>query len=582
MEMTIAALRAHYASGALRPQDVLTEIRRRIDEHAPYNAWLHVLSENALQPYLDKLEHMDPEDSPLWGIPFAIKDNIDLAGCPTTAACPDFSYVPEQSATVVAKLIGAGALPIGKTNLDQFATGLVGTRSPHGPTRNAIDPKMISGGSSAGSAVALKLGHCCFSLGTDTAGSGRVPAALNGLVGFKPTRGWLSTSGVVPACRTLDCVSVFAHSVADARDVLNVAGGFDSADTYSRRLQFAGFDANKPRYGMLNEQSLEACHFAYKDAYDSWMAELPAVRVCDTSFLLDAAALLYQGPWLSERYAALSEFMAEHRDSVYPTTRSIIENGAAFSAESAFKGQYQLAALRRRAETLFESIDVLVVPSVPAAYTIAQVEKEPIDTNAHLGTYTNFVNLLDLCAVAIPAEAQVHGLPFGVTLIAPAGRDHALLDLAASMLGSGPAASLESADLLPEARPGEFHLAVCGAHLDGQPLNSQLTERGGYLLWEGSTSPDYRLYALPDNKRPAMIRDAQQGQAIEVEVWSIDSAAVGSFLRGVAPPLGLGSVELSNGAWVNGFIAEPVATEGAAEVTHLGGWRSHLAARSRS
>ncbi len=573
LDLDFAALRSAYAEKSLTPADVISQIKEHIAESGQYNVWIHVLSDDELQPYLERLASFDSTALPLWGIPFAIKDNIDLSGIATTAACPDFSTVPDKSATVVAKLIDAGAIPIGKTNLDQFATGLVGTRSPYGATRNALNPAMISGGSSAGSAVAVKLGLCSFSLGTDTAGSGRVPAALNGLIGFKPTRGWLSTSGVVPACRTLDCVSVFAKSVDEVRIVANIAAGFDATDAYSRDIAFSGFDTAKPRYGLLDEVALQACDKAHKSAYESFVAQLPDANTCDTTFLFEAAELLYQGPWLAERYAGLSDFLKTNRDSFHPTTAGIIEGGAGFTAVEAFLAQYKLADLRRQTEKLFTAIDVLVLPTVPAQYSIEEVEQEPLSTNAHLGVYTNFVNLLDLCAIAIPADDLPDAMPFGVTLVTTAGRDHALLDLAETLLPCKKGVAMSSG---LRARPGEFLLAVCGAHLTGQPLNGQLTDRGGYLVQRDTTSENYRLYALADNKRPALIRDTQDGQRIEVEVWSIPTHTVGSFMQGVLPPLGIGSVELSDGIWVNGFIAEPVATVGSSEITAFGGWTNYV------
>ncbi len=588
LDLDLAALSSAYAEKSLKPADVISQIKQRIAETGQYNAWIHVLSDDELQPYIERLASFDPAALPLWGIPFAIKDNIDLAAIPTTAACPDFTTLPDESATVVAKLIDAGAIPIGKTNLDQFATGLVGTRSPYGCTHNAINPAMVSGGSSAGSAVALKLGLCSFSLGTDTAGSGRVPAALNGLIGFKPTRGWLSTSGVVPACRTLDCVSVFANSVDEARIIANIAAGFDATDAYARDLIFSGFDTVKPRYGQLDEVALQACDETHKSAYESLMAQLPQASTCDTTFLFEAADLLYQGPWLAERYAGLSDFLQTNRESFLPTTAGIIDGGARFTAVEAFLAQYKMADLCRQTEELFTTIDVLVLPTVPTHYSIEEVEQEPLSTNAHLGVYTNFVNLLDLCAIAIPAGDLPDGMPFGVTLVTTAGRDHALLDLAESLLKTDFAKGAESSHGNKDvalssglcARPGEFLLAVCGAHLTGQPLNSQLTDRDGYLVRQGTTSEYYRLFALPDNKRPALIRDTENGQPIEVEVWSIPAHTVGSFMQGVAPPLGIGSVELSDGVWVKGFIAEPVSTVGAIEITDFGGWKGYLAAKA--
>jgi allophanate hydrolase len=357
--------------------------------------------------------------------------------------------------------------------------------------------------------------------------------------------------------------------------VANIAAGYDANDAYARDITFSGFDTTNPRYGRLDDVALQPCDKAHASAYESFVAQLPHVNTCDTAFLFEAAELLYQGPWLAERYAGLSDFLQTNRDSFLPTTLGIIDGGARFTAVEAFLAQYELADLRRQTEELFSAIDVLVLPTVPKNYLLEEVEKEPLSTNAHLGVFTNFVNLLDLCAIAIPAENLPGGMPFGVTLVTTAGRDHALLDLAESLLPN-------KKDVAPgsglRARPGEFLLAVCGAHLTGQPLNGQLTDRDGYLVRQGTTSDRYRLFALPDKKRPALIRDMENGQPIEVEVWSIPTHTVGSFVQGVLPPLGIGSVELSDGVWVNGFIAEPISTEGSSEITAYGGWNHFVAA----
>ncbi|MDE0452771.1 MAG: allophanate hydrolase [Gammaproteobacteria bacterium] len=572
MDLSITGLAEAYGTSAVAPREVLAYVGEAIRRGEDRGAWIHLLDEAALAPCLERLGTLDPAVHPLWGVPFAIKDNIDLAGCPTTAACPAYSYVPEASATVVDQLLSAGAVPLGKTNLDQFATGLVGTRSPYGAMRNAIDPDYIAGGSSGGSAVAVKLGMCSFALGTDTAGSGRVPAAFNGLVGFKPSFGWWSARGVVPACRTLDCVSVFTRSVADARVVAGVAGGFDPDDAYSRRIDFAGFDVTRPRAGVIDPDRLSACDADHASAYRAFLASVSDAQVeIDPAPLFKAGRLLYEGPWLSERFAVLEDFMARHSDDMHPVTRDIISDGAVPTAASAFQAQYELAGLKREASRMFEAVDVLILPTAPTIYTIGEVERDPVGTNSRLGIFANFANLLDLCALAIPAGSLPNGLSFGVTLIAPAGRDHALLDYGARLLGESVAAG---------GRPGETHIAVCGAHLSGQPLNGELARLGGYLVRSGRTKDQYRLYALPDGKRPALIRDASGGAAIEVEVWSLPTSAVGAFLAGVAPPLGLGRIELADGAWVAGFIAEPRAVTGAAEITRFGGWRAYRASDS--
>ena len=573
MDLSVAGLAKAYGKGAVTTHEVLEHVGEAIRRGEDHCAWIHLLDDAALAPHLERLETLDPAAHPLWGVPFAIKDNIDLAGCPTTAACPAYSYVPEGSATVVDRLLSAGAVPLGKTNLDQFATGLVGTRSPYGAMRNAIDPDYIAGGSSGGSAVAVKLGMCSFALGTDTAGSGRIPAAFNALVGFKPSFGWWSARGVVPACRTLDCVSVFARSVADARAVAGVAGGFDAGDAYARQIDFAGFDVSRTRAGVIDPVRVSECDADHASAYRAFLASVKDTQVeLDPAPFFQAGRLLYEGPWISERFAVLESFMANHIDDMHPVTRDIIRGGAAPTAASAFQAQYELAALKREASHVFETVDVMIVPTAPTIFTIGEVQRDPVATNSRLGIFANFVNLMDLCALAIPAGRLPNGLPFGVTLIASAGRDHALLDYGARLLGESVVAG---------ERPGETHIAVCGAHLSGQPLNAELTRRGGYLVRGARTNDLYRLYALPDGKRPALIRDEAGGAAIEVEIWSLPTSVVGAFLAGVAPPLGLGRIELSDGAWVAGFIAEPVAVTGATEITGFGGWRAYRASLSQ-
>ena len=565
----MAALRRAYAERLLKPRDVAGEALRRAAA-ADTAVWIHRLDEAAVFAHVDRLDALDFDQAPLWGVPFAIKDNIDLAGTPTTAGCPDYAYVPGRSAAVVERLLAAGAVPIGKTNLDQFATGLVGTRSPYGAVPNAVDPAYISGGSSSGSAVAVKHGGVSFALGTDTAGSGRIPAAFNGLVGFKPTRGWWSTRGVVPACRTLDCVSVFAHAVGDARRVAEVAGGFDAEDLFSRQVAFAGFAPQDARFGYLPADRLPWFgDTEYRKAYGRCIEALPAEpRPVEPEPFLAAGRLLYEGPWLAERVAAVGAFLEARPDAVHPVTRAVLEAGAAPSAVDCFRAQYRLADLRRQAEAAFAEVDVLVAPTAPTHYLRTEVEADPLGTNARLGTFTNCVNLLDLCAVAIPAGTTRGGMPFGVTLLAPAGRDHALLRAAAAFAGEGD----ERADA---PLPDEVHLAVCGAHMAGQPLNSELTARGAWCVGARRTAPRYRLYALPDGKRPALLRVEADGAPIELEVWSLPAREVGGFLSGVAPPLALGSVELEDGRWVHGFVGDAGAALGATDITRFGGWRGY-------
>ncbi len=606
--LSIRGLRARYLAGDLAPADVLAEIHGHLDRHSDNPIWIHVISDADLAPYLERLAEADPEKLPLYGIPFAIKDNIDVAGIPTTAACPGYAYTPERSAYVVDRLIAAGAIPIGKTNLDQFATGLVGTRSPFGATRNAFDPHYISGGSSSGSAVAVALGLASFSLGTDTAGSGRVPAAFNNLVGIKPSRGLVSTSGVVSACRTLDCVSIFALDLPDADAVMRVAAHFDPDDPYARPggpAPSASAVGDGPfRFGV--PRSLEF----FVDTESQRLFEVAAARLqglggkavaIDFQPFEEAARLLYEGPWVAERYAAIESFIQAHPEALLEVTRRIIAPAVDARAVDAFKAQYRLAALRRRAEAQMAGLDFILTPTAPTIYTIAQVEADPIGLNTRLGTYTNFMNLLDLAAVAVPAGFRADGLPFGVTLFGPAFSDGTLAALA-DRLHRAQGLPLGATGRLMSVRPSEgdeprgsgapaaidpilepavptLNLVVCGAHLSGLTLNHQLTERGGRLLCATRTAPCYRLYALPGGPphRPGLIRQGNGGAAIEVEVWSLHFDQVGGFLAGIPAPLGLGSVELDDGSWEKGFICEGFAAAGARDITHLGGWRAFLA-----
>jgi allophanate hydrolase len=434
MNLDIEFLRQRYRSGALTPAALVAELNARIgeDEH---HVWIRRLTRQEMLAYAKKLERCDPALLPLYGIPFAIKDNIDLAGIPTTAGCPDYAYTPERSATVVQRLIDAGAIPVGKTNLDQFATGLVGTRSPYGACRNSINPEYISGGSSAGSAVSVALGMASFSLGTDTAGSGRVPAAFNNLIGHKPTCGLVSTSGVVPACRTLDCVSIFAGNAGDAATVLEVAQGFDAGDPYSRRPVNAGKTLGSSfRFGVPREDQLEffgnpVTPQLFRDAINRLQSLGGQPVVIDFAPFLETARLLYEGPWVAERYAAIREFIETRPDSLIPVTRQIIGGAARFSAADTYAALYRLKALQRRNEPVWDEIDVLLTPTAGTIYRISEVEADPVRTNSNLGYYTNFMNLLDLAAIAVPAGFQSNGLPFGVTIAAPAFSDMALLRL---------------------------------------------------------------------------------------------------------------------------------------------------------
>jgi allophanate hydrolase len=583
-ELDIISLRQRYLTGELHPADVMKELDRRIGDD-PHRVWIHRLSMDAIRGHVDALQDKDPAGLPLYGIPFAIKDNIDLAGAPTTAGCPEFAYQPQQHAYVVQRLIDAGAIPIGKTNLDQFATGLNGTRSPHGACRNAYDPEFVSGGSSAGSAVAVALGQASFSLGTDTAGSGRVPAAFNNLVGVKPTRGWLSNRGVVPACRSLDCISIFALDTDDASTVLSVAAGQDDQDAYSRPMATYGFDFGRAvtfRFGIPRADQLQ--FFGNRQAAELFARSCDALRAIggtaveiDFSPFLKAARLLYEGPWVAERYAAIREFFDARPEVINPVVREIIGGAKKFSAADAFAGMYHLEALRRETDPVWDKIDCMVTPTAGTIYRIDEMLADPIRLNANLGYYTNFMNLLDYAAIAIPAGFQDDGLPFGITLAAPAHQDVPLLHLA-ERLETGAAA------VQKKSSQGRVRVAVCGAHLEGLPLNHQLTSRGAHLVARTRSSPDYALYALPGGPpfRPGMVRVAngETGSAIEVEVWEMAAREFGSFVAGIPAPLGIGTLTLADGSQVPGFICEQYAVCGAEDITRFGGWHSYLQRKS--
>jgi len=582
-DLNIISLRKRYLAGELHPLAVMQDILARIGDD-PHRVWIHRLSLAEIRDYVSALQDRDPATLPLYGIPFAVKDNIDLAGAPTTAGCPEFAYQPQRHATVVQRLIEAGAIPLGKTNLDQFATGLNGTRSPHGACRNAYDADYISGGSSSGSAVAVALGQASFSLGTDTAGSGRVPAAFNNLVGVKATRGWLSTCGVVPACRSLDCVSIFALGTADAGSVLSVAAGYDEQDAYSRQMLPHGFDFGRAetfRFGVPRAEQLQ--FFGNQQAAALFQRSCDALHTIggtavevDFAPFLDAARLLYEGPWVAERYVAIREFFDANAEHVNPVVREIIIGAKKFSAADAFSGMYQMEALRKKTASVWSRIDCLVTPTAGTIYRIDEMQADPIRLNANLGYYTNFMNLLDYAALAVPAGFQDDGLPFGITLAAPAHQDIPLLHLADRLLRDANECSARNEALLG----GRVRVAVCGAHLEGLPLNHQLTSRGAHLVARAQTSADYRLYALPGGPpyRPGMVRvsAAETGTAIEVEIWEMPAREFGSFVAGIPAPLGIGTITLASGEQVQGFVCEQYAVQDATDISRFGGWRAYL------
>lgn len=602
----ISSLQERYISGELTPSQLVEIIHAEIQADT-HSAWIHRLPLETLKYYAETVEKEEMSALALYGIPFAIKDNIDLAGVPTTAACPEFAYTPQCSATVVQRLIDAGAIPIGKTNLDQFATGLNGTRSPYGACRNAFNPNYISGGSSSGSAVVLAKGLVCFSLGTDTAGSGRVPAAFNNIIGYKPTKGLLSLRGVVPACRSLDCVSIFAFTAVDAGRVFAVAAGYDPQDIYSREQQ--KYDHNPsssqqlPRqpacFGLPHKEQLQffgnqESERLFSEALKKLQALGNSIIEIDFSPFTEAARLLYEGPWVAERYTAIQNFFDTHNDQVISPVREIIEEANRYSATDVFNGLYRLRALKQQADRIWSDVDFLLTPTTGTIYRIQEILEEPVRLNANLGYYTNFMNLLDYSAVAVPAGFQNDGLPFGITLVAPAHRDVSLLHLA-SRLQQAYALPLGTTGypLVKEVLPNKFafqdiqaiqnelvRIVVCGAHLSGLPLNEQLTSRGGRLVISTTTSCDYRLYALPGGPpdRPGLVHveNGEQGSGVEVEVWELPVREFGSFVAAIPAPLSIGTVKLADSSTVQGFLCERYAVISAKDISSFGSWRTYL------
>ena len=537
-----------------------------------------------------------PEGKPLYGVPFAVKDNIDVAGMVTTAACPAFAYKAEKSAFVVAALEKAGAIVVGKTNLDQFATGLVGVRSPYGVPRNALRADLIPGGSSSGSATAVGAGLVPFALGTDTAGSGRVPAAMNGIVGLKPSLGALSTRGLVPACHTLDTISIFALDVADAFRAFTLACGYDAEDAYSRAFPTRALSAPPPkmRFGVPRAEQLQ--FFGDAEAERAFKRDIEAVQkfggeivTFDFSPFADVARLLYEGPWVAERYAATKDILKTQPDAMHPVTRAIIEGASRFDAVAAFEAYYKLADLKRAAQNAWRGFDVMLVPTMPRFYTVAEVEADPVTLNSRLGTYTNFVNLLDLSAISTPSGQRRDGLPSSLTLIGPSGADGLLAGCAARIQASSGApmgATGQMPALLPKtaarAAPGRIELAVVGAHLSGLPLNRELIALGGVFVREVETTSDYRLFALPNTTppKPGLLRVAGgEGASIKAEVWSLDPSGFGQFVSAIPSPLGIGTLTFTDGTNCKGFLAEAEALKGAKDVSTFGGWRAFVAAR---
>lgn len=594
-DLRLDTLAAQYRNGSLTPRALIRQLRERaIALNPEFNLFIHILTDAELEPYLAALDARQPDELPLYGVPFAIKDNIDLAGITTTAACPAFAHMAEQDATIVRQLIALGAVPLGKTNLDQFATGLNGTRSPYGACRNSVHPDYPSGGSSAGSSLAVALGVASFALGTDTAGSGRVPASLNNLVGLKATKGLISTAGVLPACRTLDCVTYFTATAAEASRLLALTAVQDSADDYSRQnpawngTQAFGAPQQGFRFGVPDKLEFLGCKESEALFYvaKTQLEALGGVAVSiDFTPFMTAAKLLYEGPWVAERYHVVGSLIEQQPDAVLPVIRDVLQKAPGTDAVSTFDGLYKLQHFKAQCDAILAGLECVLTPTYPRPVTLAELRDEPVKRNSDLGYYTNFMNLLDYAAVAVPVGFMANGLPSGVTLFGRAFTDQYLLGVADALqrvqaLTLPGGSQLNAAALAGVAGNDRVQVVVCGAHLDGLALNHQLRQRQGRLVEATHSAAAYRLYALADGKRPGMIRDSEQGRAIAVEVWELPSSELGSFLVGIPAPLGLGKVELTDGRWLTGFICENYGLQGATDITEWGGWRAWLASRA--
>ncbi|MDQ0970193.1 allophanate hydrolase [Neobacillus niacini] len=573
--LSIPELKGKYQSKELTPEDVIQEVVLRAEAEKEYNIWITPPAMERIKPYLEKLKQMDPEQTPLWGIPFAIKDNIDLAGIPTTSGCPEFSYTPNEHATVVTRLIEAGAIPIGKANLDQFATGLVGTRSPYGETKNSLNPELISGGSSSGSAVSVARGMAAFSLGTDTAGSGRVPAALNNLVGYKPSLGAWPIKGLVKACASLDCINVFAHSLSDALLVDEVVRGFESNDPWSKSIK-RNPNTLPEKICLVQEPPIFYGPFAqeYKRAWEKAVARIGKLGIpieyIDGSYLGEASAILYEGPWVAERWSELGEFITTHENAAFPVTETVLRSGAKpqHDAASLFKAMHKLQAFKQKAHQQLKNA-VLVMPTCGGTWTREQVRSNPIETNSLMGLYTNHCNLLDLSAVAVPAQAAEENLPFGITLFSSSANEHLICGLADLFLH----------DRCSLQKKETTFVAVCGLHMRGFPLEKQMIEHGAVFIREAKTAPQYKMIKLPSQpSKPGLIRLNEPGSSIEVEVWEMPLSQFGSFVSLIPSPLGIGRVQLEGGSEIPGFICETSAAKTAEDISHTGGWRYASAA----
>lgn len=560
-KLTFTWIRNSYQAGNLTPTELAEEIVRRSKEYCDYNVWIVEPDMERMKAYIDMLPEYS-EKYPLWGIPFAIKDNIDLKNVPTTAACKEYEYLPKEDATVVERLIAAGAIPVGKTNLDQFATGLVGTRSPYGEVHNALKPELISGGSSSGSAVAVALGMAAFSLGTDTAGSGRVPAALNCLVGYKPSLGAWSTKGVVPACASLDCVTVFANSLEDARCVDSTARGTDSKCCWSKDYEIPV--PKKPKKICLAKDGVQF-YGPFASVYEKkWKQAEARLKECnmeveyiDYSMFREAAAILYDGPWVAERWKDLGDFVENNPGKTFPVTETILRSGdkPEHTARKVFEAMHKLQEYRSKARQILKDA-VLIMPTAGGTFTRDEVRENPIATNSQMGLYTNHCNLLDMCAVAIPENRMDKELPFGITIFSLADQESLILGMAEQFL-----------------QTENMALAVCGLHKKGYPLESQLTELGAVYKESTKTAEKYKLYKLNTvPEKPGMVKD-KAGAAIAVDVYELPVEKMGAFMQQVKAPLAIGDIELEDGRCVKGFLCEEYAVADAKDITDIGTYK---------
>lgn len=572
MNLDINYLLDGYRNGSLTVRQVITDLCIAA-EKAPPEIWITRLTPDQLEPFLVDLDSRAPESLPLYGVPFVIKDNLDLAGIPTSAGCPAYSYTPAHSAHVVDLLIQAGAIPLGKSNMDQFATGLVGVRSPYGAVPNRLAPGYISGGSSSGSAAALAYELASFSLGTDTAGSGRVPAAFNELVGVKPSRGALSSKGVVPACRSLDCVSIFARNHIDAQLLFHICAQYDKQDPYSRK--FSQPAASLPlnwRFAVPQKKQLNFFgNDAYERAFSAAIHRLEAaggtaVEIDFTPFL-EAARLLYNGPWVYERYSAVGKFIEDFPQEVLPVIREIITPAAEMHPSAVFDGFHKLQELKAAADRELAKADLLLTPTTGTIYRIDEIFANPIQLNSNLGYYTNYMNLLDYCAIAIPME-RADNQPFGITLTAPAGAEQRLFDCCRQ---------------IKKISQNQHLLAVFGAHLRGCPLHHELEEAGAVFVKQTITSSHYCIYPMPTptGSKPAVLRNNNSGNSCYCEIYQFDSNAFCQFIDKIPPPLGIGKVELIDGKWISGFIGEAVIADLYPAAPELCDWRNHPASNYR-